>query len=521
MTSIERTAYPRFRRLVTARELAELSPTPDDVAWAKDRTRSEAHLLTMVVLLKCFQRLGYFPRPDQVPADVVNHLRRCLDLDQGTMPEFGSERTGEAQRQLVRERVGVVLEPERARTVAARAIREAAEGKNHPPDLINVALELLVKESLELPGYSTLDELAARIRHEVNTELFTRIVGRMTETERAGLEGLMEVGGPSRRSGHYRLKQAAGRASWSAFRVQVDHLSWVDSLGDTSRWLEGVAESKIADFAGEARAADAEIMGHVAPLKRTALLACMVHEAQASARDDLAEMFCKRVASITKRAKKELDSIRAKEAEVSEGLIEHYRAVLSHLDPRGPAGSDAEAARLARQAVEEAGGFDSELADIESVAAHHANNYMSLVARHLRRDRATMFAFARTVVLEATSADRSVLDALDHALAHQHLTRNQIPDHVGDREVDLSFAAEAWQRLVRACPGRLDRRHFEACVFTYLAQELRTGDVAVQGSGAYANWSAQLLPWADCHELVPELCAEVGLPASARGLGCR
>ena len=34
MASIERTAYPRFRRLVTARELALMAPTVDDVAWA-------------------------------------------------------------------------------------------------------------------------------------------------------------------------------------------------------------------------------------------------------------------------------------------------------------------------------------------------------------------------------------------------------------------------------------------------------------------------------------------------------
>ncbi len=30
MTSFERTAYPRFGRLVTARELAGLSPAPDE-----------------------------------------------------------------------------------------------------------------------------------------------------------------------------------------------------------------------------------------------------------------------------------------------------------------------------------------------------------------------------------------------------------------------------------------------------------------------------------------------------------
>jgi hypothetical protein len=53
MTSIERTAYPRFGRLVTARELEELSPTIDELDWARAQTRSDAHLLALVVSLKC------------------------------------------------------------------------------------------------------------------------------------------------------------------------------------------------------------------------------------------------------------------------------------------------------------------------------------------------------------------------------------------------------------------------------------------------------------------------------------
>lgn len=60
-------------------------------------------------------------------------------------------------------------------------------------------------------------------------------------------------------SGFNRLEQAGGRASWSAFREQVKHLGWVDSLGSTHVWLEGVAKKKIADFAGEAAAAEAAV----------------------------------------------------------------------------------------------------------------------------------------------------------------------------------------------------------------------------------------------------------------------
>ena len=67
-------------------------------------------------------------------------------------------------------------------------------------------------------------------------------------------------GGPAAKSPFNRLKQPARRASWSRFTEQVGHLRWVDSLGDTEAWLEGVAESKIADFAGEAAAADADAL---------------------------------------------------------------------------------------------------------------------------------------------------------------------------------------------------------------------------------------------------------------------
>ena len=66
--------------------------------------------------------------------------------------------------------------------MAAEAIREAATRKNNPPDLINIALERLVEGCFELPGFSTLDEMASMIRGEVNAEIFAG-------DRRAGLPG--------------------------------------------------------------------------------------------------------------------------------------------------------------------------------------------------------------------------------------------------------------------------------------------------------------------------------------------
>jgi hypothetical protein len=59
LASIDRTAYPRFKRVVSARELAEaFTPTPDEVVWARGKTQNDQHLLALVVWLKAYQRSG-------------------------------------------------------------------------------------------------------------------------------------------------------------------------------------------------------------------------------------------------------------------------------------------------------------------------------------------------------------------------------------------------------------------------------------------------------------------------------
>lgn len=72
MTSIERTAYPRFKRFLSGRELHVFNrPQPEEIAWARGQARSDEHVLALMVQLKCFNRIGHFPRLEDVPDDVI------------------------------------------------------------------------------------------------------------------------------------------------------------------------------------------------------------------------------------------------------------------------------------------------------------------------------------------------------------------------------------------------------------------------------------------------------------------
>ena len=152
--------------------------------------------------------------------------------------------------------------------------------------------------------------------------------------------------------------------------------------------------------------------------------------------------------------------------------------------------------------------------------AHSGNNYLPLLERYYRSHRSTLFLLLDALQLEATSADHRVLGAVGFLKAYRNRHGEFVPDHVGGEPVDLSFAADAWQKILRdrRRPTRLVRRHLvEVCVFSHLATELRTGDVAVVGSDSYANLHDQLLGWDECEPLVAGYCAEAGLPADAAG----
>ncbi len=81
MTSIERTAYPRFKRYFTDKELGEIyTPTKSEIAFAYSTTNGQSNILNLVVFLKAFQRLGYFPKIAEVPNSILNHVSGCLKL---------------------------------------------------------------------------------------------------------------------------------------------------------------------------------------------------------------------------------------------------------------------------------------------------------------------------------------------------------------------------------------------------------------------------------------------------------
>ncbi|MGF6889647.1 hypothetical protein ABIA39_009109 [Nocardia sp. GAS34] len=109
----------------------------------------------------------------------------------------------------------------KARVIAEEAIRRAVTTKDNPADLINVALEELVRARCELPGFSTLDRLVAAIRAETNTALYAMVAARIDLAAKARLTRLLWLDPTSGRSEFDRLKTPAKAATLGKFKLRL------------------------------------------------------------------------------------------------------------------------------------------------------------------------------------------------------------------------------------------------------------------------------------------------------------
>jgi hypothetical protein len=114
----------------------------------------------------------------------------------------------------------------------------------------------------------------------------------------------------------------------SRLREHLAHLGWLDPLGETEAWLEGVPPAKVGHFAGQARVTDVGDLRRVGDPKRRVLIACLLYLARVRARHDIVTMFGKRMAALHNEARQQLQALREQHRADSERLIGVFGDVL-------------------------------------------------------------------------------------------------------------------------------------------------------------------------------------------------
>jgi TnpA family transposase len=503
MTAIDRTAYPRLGARLTRQELdARYVLTDSELAFVRGSTRGESGRLMLATLLKTRQDFGCFPALDEIHPDTVAHLASQLGLTVSAWLKkaHGTKSLCRYQAE-VRARLSVTPYGDAAEELVTRTTLEAAETMSDPADLINRTVETLQAAAIDLPAFSTLDRLVNHLRTEVHARIYNRVMARITTEHAAVLNALLVRPENSVTTGFNRLKQTPGPATPTTIRLWIDRLAWLTGLIDPDPLLEGIAHTKLRQFAAEAAALDVGDMRDIFQVgRRQTLLLALLRQARMRCRDELIEMMLRRVRKTQALAKERLATLHDQHRGIEEALIGILGQVLETEQAKG---SDAAFGRQVRKLLSEQGGVAALVEQCEAVSAPllwpiHTNH------------RSLLFQLIDLLDIRSSTQENSLLNAVAIIRKHRHTRRADVSD-----KVDLGFASQRWQNFVikyRGEPVLLDRRALEVCVFIHLCDALEAGDLYVVGAEEFADYRAQLMPWSECESRVAAYCAALGIP---------
>jgi hypothetical protein len=310
------------------------------------------------MLLKTRQDFGCFPALGEMHLDTVAHLASQLGSRSPTWPGNSHGSTSLYRYQAaVRAHLSVTPYGDVAEELVTKTTLEAAEAMSDPADLINRAVETLQVASIDLPAFSTLDRLVNRLRTEVHERIYLQVAMRVTPEQMAVLDTLLVKPANSTTTTFNRLKQTPGPATPATIRLWVERLDWLVELIDPDPLLEGIAYTKLRQFAAEAAALDVGDLRDISqPGKLYTLLLALLRQARMRCRDELVQMLLRRVRKTQVSAKEQLAVLHDKHRGTEESLI----GILGRVLQTAQSETDDDAfGRQVRQILSEQGGVEA------------------------------------------------------------------------------------------------------------------------------------------------------------------
>lgn len=323
MVAIHETAYPRIKAKLSDDELDKIfTPSSDDITFAKANTRAPRTRLGFLILLKSFQRLGYFSQFEDLPQQVIDHIAKVVKVSSDKQFLIDYERNGYRYRHipLIRSHLAILPYSKGGQRALIRSLAESAQSKDDLADLINCGLEALVAKRYEVPGFSTFVKAAQKVRYLVNKATYLLVMKKTSSEQQTKLEELFLTDNNAASFWHD-IKQDPGPATVKNMRIHVARLKWLRSLKTSPEVFEAVPFARYRRFVAEARSLDSGRMKTLGKNKRITLASALVCDQIGTAHDDLADMFIKSCSKMHWAARRKLETLKQKNQAKADDLV--------------------------------------------------------------------------------------------------------------------------------------------------------------------------------------------------------
>jgi TnpA family transposase len=450
LTAEQERRYGRYAGEPSADQLARhfhLDDADRELAGAK---RWDHMRLGFAVQLGTVRFLGSFlDEPAAVPGGVAEHLAQQLGItNAGCLTRYATARGRWLHSAEIKERHGYreFTDPYARFRLARWLYALCWTGTDRPSVLFDRATVWLVTEKVLLPGASALERLVARIR--------ARAVGRLDEVR------TLTLGLP---------------------------------------FIEHVPPGRVTALARFATVAKAQAVARMPLERRTATLLAFVRTLEATAQDDVLDLFDIVVTTLFTDAAKVGKKARLRTIrDLDAAALQLRRAGGVLMDDAVEDG----AVREVAFAIVPRAMLATALAQIDAMVRPPGDLYFIELRAQTGKLR-FLPAMLRSVSLGATPAGQPTLDAVRHLRSTDG--RGPAPS------APLGFVPSGWRRQVKAADGGVDSLGYRLCLLDAMRAGLRRRDLFASPSLRFADPRIGLLAGPAWEAARPSICRTLGL----------
>jgi len=377
-------------------------------------------------------------------------------------------------------------------------------GTDRPSVLFDRSIAWLLANKVIVPGLTVLERAVARVRSRANERLWRRLTIQVAPEQRARLEQLLIVPDTDRTSPFDRLRDGPVLQSPAELGRAVERLERVQNIAAGLPSLDRLPTSRITTLARFANAAKSQAVARLPDERRIATLLAFVHTLEASANDDVLDLFDVVVTGMFADAKaagqrERLGSIRDLDAAALK--LKQACAVLLD-DTTSNAGVRRTVFSLvSREELAEA------VARIDSLARPRDDQYFKELRAQHRRLR-FMPALLRATSFAAAPAGKPILDAIEYVRAVLDEKHRPGPP-------PTAFVPDSWMRQVSDENGGIDMTGYRLCLLDRMRAAIRRRDLFVGASFRYSDPRKGLLEGAAWEAARPAVCRTLGVSSQA------
>ena len=472
-----RVIYPELPDPLTPGDLQQLfSPSFDERKWAPTVTRTSEAQVALLVQLKIFQTIGRFLPVVDVPLVTIEYVARRMGVGSGSNLIF-PERTLYRHRQAILKRLEVVSWGTQARALAQATMQSTAQARTDPADIINSAIDALIRNDFELPPLSTLRRLAGTAHNKINAAQWAAVCNLLIPAQRAVLEALLVVDPKTQKSPFANLCAAPGRASRKNLNALIDHYQWLQGLPNPGTSLQAIADAKILQWANEARRLNAlELREYITPRRHTLLMA-VIHDARGQVLDELTQMLLRLTRKVEWKSEQRLAEWYQNRRNKTDSLI---RAFHDSLIVHGLEDDPVKKVARVESVFAAQGGREALTQSCEEHLQHEKQNWRPFARAVFVPLRSVLIRLAEILPLQGTAAADGLLRLVESLSSepsnNDDLSIDGVSPNTLPREWHDLVHDQASDKLV------FNRRQLEVVVMLELATAIKAGEIFVTGS---------------------------------------